>query len=57
MADPNDPDKLTSLGIIYGEDGAYREVVPPLEKAAHLDPDLMCVFPLASLPFETYQSA
>jgi tetratricopeptide (TPR) repeat protein len=44
MADPNDPDKLTSLGIIYGEHGAYDEAIAPLEKAAKLDPESFEIF-------------
>jgi tetratricopeptide (TPR) repeat protein len=44
MADPNDPDKLTSLGIIYGEHGAYAEAIAPLEKAAKLDPESFEIF-------------
>lgn len=44
MADPNDPDKLTSLGIIYGEHGAYNEAVLPLERAAKLDPESFEIF-------------
>jgi len=44
MADPNDPDKLTSLGIIYGEHGAYNEAIVPLERAAKLDPESFEIF-------------
>jgi len=44
MADPNDPDKLTSLGIVYGEHGAYSEATSPLERAAKLDPDSFEIF-------------
>lgn len=44
MADPNDPDKLTSLGMVYGENGAYSEAVGPLERAAKLDPDSFEIF-------------
>jgi Flp pilus assembly protein TadD len=44
MADPNDPDKLTSLGIIYGEHGAYGEAIVPLERAAKLDPESFEIF-------------
>lgn len=44
MADPNDPDKLTSLGIIYGEHGAYTEAIAPLETAAKLDPESFEIF-------------
>jgi tetratricopeptide (TPR) repeat protein len=44
MADPNDPDKLTSLGMVYGENGAYSEAIGPLERAAKLDPDSFEIF-------------
>jgi len=44
MSDPNDPDKLTSLGIVYGEHGAYEEAIHPLKRAAELDPDSFEVF-------------
>ena len=44
MADPNDPDKLTSLGIVYGENAAYSEAIEPLERAAKLDPDSFEIF-------------
>jgi tetratricopeptide (TPR) repeat protein len=44
MADSNDPDKLTSLGIVYGEHGAYAEAIGPLRRAAELDPDSFEVF-------------
>ncbi len=44
MADPNDPDKLTSLGIVYGEHGAYEEAIGPLTRAAELDPDSFEIF-------------
>jgi tetratricopeptide (TPR) repeat protein len=36
---PDDPDKLTQLGMIYGERGSYAQAVEPLERAAKLDPD------------------
>ena len=44
MADPNDPDKLTSLGMVYGENAAYSEAIGPLERAAKLDPDSFEIF-------------
>jgi tetratricopeptide (TPR) repeat protein len=44
MADPNDPDKLTSLGIVYGEHGAYDEAIGLLRRAAELDPDSFEIF-------------
>src|SRR5215472_4689267 len=36
---PDDPDKLTTLGILYGKHGAYAEAIAPLERAARLDPE------------------
>lgn len=42
--DPNDPDKLTMLGILYGENGKYEEAIEPLKRAAQLDPDSFEVF-------------
>ena len=39
LFDPTDPDKLTTLGMIYGENGKYEEAVKPLNRAATLDPD------------------
>jgi tetratricopeptide (TPR) repeat protein len=39
LFDPNDPDKLTTLGLLYGQHGHYAEAVQPLEKAGRLDPD------------------
>jgi tetratricopeptide (TPR) repeat protein len=39
LFDPSDPDKLTTLGMIYGEHGYYSESLEPFEKAAALDPD------------------
>ncbi|HYM05072.1 MAG TPA: tetratricopeptide repeat protein [Terriglobales bacterium] len=39
LFDRNDPDRLTSLGILYGENGEYQEAIEPLKRAAELDPD------------------
>jgi tetratricopeptide (TPR) repeat protein len=39
LFDPADPDKLTTLGMIYGKQGYYAESLEPFEKAAGLDPD------------------
>ncbi len=39
LFDPNDPDKLTTLGMLYGENGKYEEAIEPLQRAAQLDPD------------------
>jgi tetratricopeptide (TPR) repeat protein len=36
---PDDPDRLTQLGMIYGERGRYAQALGPLERAAKLDPD------------------
>jgi len=36
---PDDPDRLTELGMIYGEHGRYAQALGPLERAAKLDPD------------------
>jgi len=44
LSDPNDPDKLTTLGILYGENGKYREAIEPLARAAQLDPDSFEVY-------------
>jgi Flp pilus assembly protein TadD len=37
LFDPNDPDKLTTLGMLYGENGRYLEAIEPLARAAQLD--------------------
>jgi len=39
LFDPNDPDRLTTLGLLYGQHGRYEEAVKPLEEACRLDPD------------------
>ncbi len=39
LFDPNDADKLTTLGLLYGQHAFYAEAVQPLEKAGRLDPD------------------
>jgi tetratricopeptide (TPR) repeat protein len=39
LFDPSDPDKLTTLGLIYGKQGYFEESLEPFEKAAALDPD------------------
>jgi Flp pilus assembly protein TadD len=38
MFDPNDPEKLTLLGQLYGDAGAYQQAVDPLKRAVELDP-------------------
>jgi tetratricopeptide (TPR) repeat protein len=37
--DPDDSDRLTVLGMLYGEHGRYTEALKPLEQANRLDPD------------------
>jgi tetratricopeptide (TPR) repeat protein len=37
--DPNDPDRLTTLGMLYGQHGLYAEALRPLQEAARLDPE------------------
>jgi tetratricopeptide (TPR) repeat protein len=44
LADPNDPDTLTLLGILYGEAGDYPDAIEPLARAGQLDPDSFEVF-------------
>jgi len=39
LFDPNDPDKLTTLGMLYGQHAYFSEAVEPLRRAASLDPD------------------
>jgi Flp pilus assembly protein TadD len=39
MFDPNDPEKLTLLGQLLGEGGAYSLALEPLRRAASLDPN------------------
>ena len=39
LFDSRDPDKLTTLGLLYGRHGFFAEAVDPLEQAARLDPD------------------
>ena len=35
---PDDPDRLTLLGMIYGQHGHYEDAAAPLQRAAVLDP-------------------
>ena len=37
--DPNDPDKLTLLGQLFGDAGAFAEALDPLTRAVQLDPN------------------
>ena len=37
--DPNDPDKLTLLGQLFGDAGAFAEALEPLRRAVQLDPN------------------
>jgi protein O-GlcNAc transferase len=39
LFDPNDPDKLTTLGMLFGQHGDYLEAIEPLQQAAQLDPE------------------
>jgi Flp pilus assembly protein TadD len=39
LYDPNDPEKLTLLGQLYGDGGAFVQAVEPLQRAAQLDPN------------------
>jgi len=39
LFDPHDPDRLSTLGLLYGQNGRYEEAVKPLEEACRLDPD------------------
>lgn len=39
LFDPHDPDRLTVLGMLYGQHGRYSEAVKPLEEANRLDPE------------------
>ena len=39
LFDPHDPDRLTILGLLYGQHGRYEEAVKPLQEAFRLDPD------------------
>ncbi len=42
--DPNDPDKLTTLGLLYANNSRYEEALEPLRRAAALDPDSFEIF-------------
>ena len=44
LSDPNDPDKLTTLGMLYGRYGKYQEAIEPFERAAKLDPESFEVY-------------
>jgi len=44
LFDPNDPDKLTTLGMLLGENDRYAEAIEPLALAARLDPDSFEVY-------------
>jgi len=44
MFDASDPDKLTTLGMLYGGNGRYEEAIRPLQRAAALDPDSFEVY-------------
>lgn len=38
LYDPNDADRLTSLGILYGQHAQLEKALPPLQRAAELVP-------------------
>jgi Flp pilus assembly protein TadD len=38
VSDPNDPEKLTLLGQLFGDAGAFEDAVDPLKHAVQLDP-------------------
>lgn len=38
LYDANDADRLTSLGILYGQHGQFEKALPPLQRAAQLVP-------------------
>lgn len=38
MYDPNDPEKLTLLGQLFGDAGDFPDALPPLQRAVQLDP-------------------
>lgn len=38
MYDPNDPEKLTLLGQVYGDTGDFKNALEPLTRAVQLDP-------------------
>src|SRR6266849_5593113 len=44
LFDPNDSDKLTTLGMLYGDNGRYEEAIEPLQRAAQLDSDSFEVY-------------
>jgi len=44
LFDPNDPDKLTTLGMLYGRYGQYQEAIEPFERAAKLDAESFEVY-------------
>ncbi len=39
LHDPSDPDKLVTLGMIYGKHEFHAEALEPFEQAARLDPE------------------
>ncbi len=39
IADPNDPQRLTLLGQLYSESGAFSDAVEPLQQAVKLQPE------------------
>lgn len=53
LYDPNNPEKLTSLGTIYGQHGDVEDALKPLRRAAELDPESPQM--LYNLAFTYYQ--
>lgn len=51
LFDPNDPDKLTIEGMLYGEAADYVDAIKPLVQASRLDPDSFEVFHNLGLTF------
>lgn len=39
VSDPNDPEKLTLLGQLYGDAGVFEKALDPLKRAVQLDPN------------------
>jgi len=44
LFDSSDPDKLTTLGMLYGQNGKYEDALGPLQRAAELDPESFEVY-------------
>jgi len=60
LYDPDDPQKLTVLGTIYGEHGDYEDALIPLRRAAELSPhspQMQYNLALACFRLKKYQEA